>query len=183
GADERFGARQFRRHGGAGDAVEIEVLLIFRRRRRTHVRAGMATARFLREIRAIEMRTENASSAGVLILQFSTNVKKREMMPMAGDCRRGQQARRAMARMRLTNGAEGDVRAVHEVVIRAAVDVNVDEPGREIAAMEIDALLANRFGRRFLDEVNSSIDDADLAARQFAIGQEHVSVCEYEGAH
>lgn len=59
------------------------------------------------------------------------------MLFMASDGRRRRQAGRAMAQMRGTDALKCFDSAIHEVMSRAAVDMQIDETGREIGAREI----------------------------------------------
>src|SRR6516165_3571084 len=66
-AHERLSARQLRSDGRPRDAIEAKVLFVFGQHRRADRTFGMAAARFPGEVGPVEVRAEDARSAGVLM--------------------------------------------------------------------------------------------------------------------
>jgi hypothetical protein len=159
-------------------------LLVFRGKRRPQRLGGMAAARFLGEVWAVEVSAENARPAGVLLLQASANIEKRQVLFVSRHGRRGQQGRGAVPSVRPTDRAEGVVGAVHEIVPRAAVDVNVHEARREITAGQVDRrAVRGRSFRSGADMIDARIDDADRAGGQRPVGEQDRTVGEEQRFH
>src|SRR5262249_55467356 len=88
----------------------------------------------------------------------------------------------AVVQVRGTNGGEGVGRAVHEIGAGAAVDVQVDETGREIIAAEIDD---RRIGIGRADAHGSDAPGLDVQASALqAVAQDQCGVSEEQrGGH
>ena len=124
----------------------------------------MAAARLRGEVGAIEVGAEDACAAGAFALQPPAHVEERQVLLVAGDGGGGQQAGGAVAGVGAADGAEGVVGAVHEVGAGAAVDVQIDEAGDEIAASQVDDLGAGGGAGRIADGLDAPGGNVHLAA-------------------
>src|SRR3954447_3011445 len=93
------------------------------------------------------------------------------MLLVAGDGGCGQEAGRTVASVGTANRKKRLFGAIHEIVSVAAMDVDVDEPGHQKGAAEVDRLAArDRFmGAAYADDA-VTIDD-DSGSKRQAIGQ------------
>ena len=94
----------------------------------------MAAAGGAGEVRAVEVRADDPRAAGHVAVQLAAQVEEAQVLIHPGDGGGRQQARGAVAGVAAADGAERLGGAVHEVGPVAAVDVQVDEPGREVHA-------------------------------------------------
>ena len=95
------------------------------------------------------MRAQDAGAVRGVRLQPPAQAEEGEVLLVAGDGCGRQEAGGAVAGVGATGGAERLLGAVHEVGAVAAVDVQVDEPGREVAAPQVDAGLVVALRLRF----------------------------------
>ena len=89
----------------------------------------MTATRFRGKVRTIEMCAQNAGASAALVLQTPADFEKGQMLLMTGHGGGGQHAGRAVLDVCPANGAEGVVRAIHEVGTGPTVDMEIDEAG------------------------------------------------------
>src|SRR5581483_136079 len=162
GADKRLGAGQLRRDRGRGNAVgELEILLVLARIGGPETRCRMRPPGGRGEVRPIEMGPEDAGAAGALPSQLLTELQEAHVLFM-GRHRGGRaDAGGAVAGVSLTNDAEALFVAVHEVMPAAAVGVQFDKAGAEIAALQVDAVAGRRRAVRRSHGLNEIVTDLD----------------------
>src|SRR5260370_22591265 len=98
GADEFFRARQFRSDRRGNDGVGVgEILFEFLANRWTDGRGGVAAAGVETEVGAVEVSAEDACAAGAFVLEKAAGFKEGEMLIVASDGRRRQEACRSVA--------------------------------------------------------------------------------------
>ncbi len=86
------------------------------------------------------MRAQNTSASRSLLFEPATSIQKIKVLLVAGDRGRGQQTGCAVTEMRLTDSPKGVVAAVHEIGAGPAMHVQVNEPWREIAVIQLNHL-------------------------------------------
>ena len=92
-----------------------------------------------REVRPVEVGAEDSGLAVAAVgFHPTAEVEESQVLVVTGDRGRGQQARRPVAGVGAADGAKGVFRPVHEVGAGAAMDVQVHEAGKKVAAVEID---------------------------------------------
>ena len=180
GADEWFGPRQLRATVARRmQSANVEIVLVFGRQGRPHALGGMTAVRLPGRNTGRRSGRRGLRAPPVsCVLQPPADVEKREMLLVAGDGRGRQKTRRAVAGVGPADGAEGVVGAVHEVVAVAAVDVEIDEAGRQIAAGEVDVLAGRQCVVGAWTPVMRSAANADGRAKAEPIGQDDVGVDE-----
>src|SRR5579871_341196 len=143
--DEYLRAGQLRGDRGGDDGIgEVEKGQVIGRLRSADGGGRMTAACLAGKIRAIEMGAENRRAAGTFGLETATGFKKAQMLLVTGDGSGRQQAGRPVASMGAADCAESLGCAVHKVGAGASVDVQIDEPRREIATVEIDNIRRRR---------------------------------------
>jgi hypothetical protein len=184
GADERFRAGQFRGDGRGGNAIGMtKILLVFRSDWGTNGRGGVATARFKTEVGTIEVRAEDARAPRSALFQSTACFEESEMLIVARDGGGRQKAGGSMACMGTANGPKGFRVAVHEVRAVAAVDVQVNEAGDEVAALKVDAIAAGCSTGTSVDGPYSGIlYDHDSSGQEPILKNERAAV-ESQGSH
>jgi hypothetical protein len=136
-----FGASHFRSYRGCHNTVGIsQILFILDRLRRTDGIERMTSARLGRKVRSIKMSAQNTSASRSVLFEPATSIQKIKVLFVAGDRGRGQQTGCAVTEVRLANSPKGLVAAVHEIGAGPAMNVQVYEPWREIAVIQLNHL-------------------------------------------
>jgi hypothetical protein len=140
GEDESLGARQFRGDRRGNDAVgEREILLLLGGDRWPHPGTGVGAAGLVGEVGAVEVRAQDPGTIRSVRLQPPAQAEESQVLLVAGHGRGRQEARGAVPGVGATGGSEHLLGPVHEVGPVAPVDLEVDEPGRQEAAPQVDA--------------------------------------------
>ena len=99
---------------------------------------GVCAAGLVGEVGAVEVRAQDAGAIRSVRLQPLAQAEECEMLLVAGHGCGRQEARGAVAGVGATGGAKRLLGPVHEVGPVPPVDVEVDEPGCEIATPQVD---------------------------------------------
>src|SRR5262249_42713008 len=106
-ANECLRAPELRRDGGTADAIVGQGLPELLWRWRPHRRAGVAASSLGREIRPVEMGTQDAGASRVSLGELPASAEELQVLLVPGHGRRWQQARGAVPCVGLANGPEG----------------------------------------------------------------------------